>query len=118
MEESVFIDILVQLELKNQVEGAVAVTQALRTAIEDAINRTLAATRGQLAKTDIRSALSAAIETTEPRLQLVAGSAVVVNAEYEETGRLLSNTDEVALEEHHLPELRQLTVEIPGVLDG
>ena len=118
MEESVFIDILVQLESKNRGEERVEVSQALRQAVEDAINRTLAANQDKIAQTDIRSAIRAAIETVEPRLQLIAGNAIVVDAEYEETGRLLNNTDEVTLEEHQVPQLQQLNIEIPGVLDG
>ncbi len=118
MEESVFIDILVQLEVKNLAEGRVELTQAVRKAVEDAINRTLIDSQDKMTQTDIRSAISTGIEAVEPRLQLIAGNAVVINAQYEETGRLLNNTDEVALEEQHVPQLRQLNIEIPGVLDG
>ena len=116
MDEVVFIDILVQLEPKNA-DVRAEVTQDHHSAVEDTINRTLAATQDKLSKANVKLEISAVIETIEPTLQLIAGNAVVVNAEYEETGRLLNDTDEVALEEHQVPELRQLTIEIPGVLD-
>ena len=43
---------------------------------------------------------------------------MILNAEYEETGRLLNNTDKVALETYQVPELRDLTFQTKGVLDG
>ncbi len=117
MDETVFIEVLIQLESKRRDQRA-EVTQALRTAITDAINRVLIAARGKLLKTDIKTEISAAIEAVAPHLQLIAGNAVVLNAEYEETGRLLNNTEEVSLEEHQVPELRELNIKILGVLDG
>lgn len=116
MEESVFIDVLVQLERKKE-DARGEVSPALRSAIEDAINRVLAASRGKLSKADLRSEIAAAL-ATDADLQLAAGAGLAMDAEYEETGRLLSNTEEISLEEHQVPELRQLSIKLPGPLDG
>lgn len=110
MEESVFIDILIYLK-----EGSAA-TQEHNAAATDAVNRVLAAAQGEseLSKAELKTEIMKSI----PALQLMEGDAVILNAEYEETGRLLSNTDKVALEEHQVLELRDLTIQAKGVLDG
>jgi uncharacterized phage protein gp47/JayE len=110
MEESVFIDILVYLK-----DGSAA-TQEHNTAATDAVNRALAAAQGksELSKTELKTEIMKSV----PALQLIEGDAVILNAEYEETGRLLNNTDKVALETHQVPELRDLTIQARGVLDG
>jgi hypothetical protein len=117
MDEVVSIDVLVQLEPKVAGEHA-EITQALHGAVEDAINSVLTDARDKLSKGDIKTKISIAIAASGINLQFIVGDAVVMNAEYEETGRLLNNTEEVALEEHQAPELRNLTLKIPGALDG
>lgn len=110
MEESVFIDILIYLK-----DGSAA-TQEHNTAATDAINRALAAAQGEseLSKAELKTEIMKSV----PALQLMEGDAVILNAEYEETGRLLNNTDKVALETHQVPELRDLNIQARGVLDG
>jgi uncharacterized phage protein gp47/JayE len=115
MDEAVFIDAQVTLEEKPQTQGA-AITPLIKTAINDAIKGALAAARDKLSKTDLRSAISNAIAGSD--LQFVADNAVVVNAEYEETGRLLNNTDEVPVEEHQVLNLRKADIKMKGALDG
>ncbi len=110
VEESVFIDVLVYLK-----EGSAA-TQEHNTAAADAVNRALAAAQAELELT--KAELKTEIMKSVPALQLMEGDAVILNAEYEETGRLLNNTDKVVLEEHQVPELRDLTIQARGVLDG
>ena len=50
--------------------------------------------------------------------QFVTNGAVVLNAEYEETGRLLNSTEAIALERHQVAQLRDLTINVEGSLDG
>jgi uncharacterized phage protein gp47/JayE len=118
MDEAVFIEVLVQLESKKNQDQRAEVTPALRTAITDAIHRVLVAARGKLLKTDIKTEVSAALEAVTPHLQLIASNALVLNAEYEETGRLLNNAEEISLEKYQVPELREPVIKIVGVLDG
>jgi uncharacterized phage protein gp47/JayE len=115
MNEAIFIDVQVTLEEKPQAQGA-AVTPPIETAINDAVKGALTAARDKLSKAALRTAIGAAIADTG--LQFVADNAVVINAEYEETGRLLNNTDEVAVEEHQVLELRKADVRMKGELDG
>jgi len=152
MEETVFIDVLVQLEPANnkpasaseEVETpesnaeeevavpergetdaeleedlskpSVKVTQELYTTVESAINRTLASVEGELTKTQLRSALRSEIQSFG--IQFIAKDGVVINAEYEETGRLLKNTEAASLQVNQVPQLRDLSIKIPGVLDA
>jgi hypothetical protein len=51
-------------------------------------------------------------------LQFIADNAVVINAEYEETGRLLNNTEEVPVEEHQVLNLRKVEIRMKEALDG
>ena len=118
MEAVVFINVVVQIERKSQAEGRAEVTPQLRAEVEYAINRTLSAAKGKLVKAEMKTAIAAAIAKADPSMQLIAGDAVIMSAEYEDTGRLLDNTEEVALEEHQVLELRPPTINISGVLDG
>jgi hypothetical protein len=117
MGESVSVDILVRLEKTKQAEGKVEVSQALDAAIKEAVGSTLSAAERKLSKAALRTAIGAAVATTDDRLQLIADNAVVLNAEYKETGRLLNNTDEVSVEEHQVLELRNVNIEMTGDLD-
>lgn len=116
MGEAAFVDVLVRLEQKPQSQGSAEVTPQLDAAINDAVNRVVASARGSLSKADLMVAIRSAIETSN--LQLTQDNAVVVNAEYEESGRLLNNTDEVPIEEHQAVEPRNVSIEVRGVLDG
>jgi uncharacterized phage protein gp47/JayE len=118
MEESIFIEILVWLKTGEETRNGAKVTQELDTAIKNAVDEILTATRGKLLKADLRMAISSAVEEKGGGLQLIEGNAVIMNAEYEESGRLLNNTEEVSLESNNVLELRQLSIEIKGALDG
>jgi uncharacterized phage protein gp47/JayE len=115
MNEAIFIDVQVTLEEKPQAQGA-AVTPLIETAINDTVKGALAAARDKLSKAGLRAAIGAVIADTG--LQFVADNPVIINAEYEETGRLLNNTDEVAVEEHQVLELRKADIRMKGELDG
>ena len=69
-----------------------------------------------MSRADLRAAIGAVIADTG--LQFVADNPVVINAEYEETGRLLNNTDEVVVEEQQVLELRKADIRMKGELDG
>jgi hypothetical protein len=78
----------------------------------------LAATGTPLRRDDVRAAIAAAVAESAPALLLVERDAVVLNAEFEETGRLVDHAAELVLAEHEVASLRNLTVELPGPLDG
>jgi uncharacterized phage protein gp47/JayE len=116
MGEAVFVDVTVLLEKKPQAQGNASLTPALESALNESLRGAMAATRDKLTKNSIREALSAELANTD--LQLVADNAVVVNAEYEETGRWLNNTEEVAVAEHQTLNQRRVDMRMKGELDG
>ena len=118
MGEAVVIDLLVLVEeVPNATEGN-QITPALNTALETDLKVALAAAAGKLLKTDLRSLISKTLASAAPGLQLLPDNAVVVNATYEESGRLLNNTDEVTVESHQILTLGSLKLQLQGALDG
>jgi hypothetical protein len=83
-----------------------------------AANRVFALQEGKIIRSQLRSEIATAIATTDKNFQLIANEPIVLNAEYVESGRRINNGDEIPLQEFEVPELRDLKVEIPGVLDG
>lgn len=128
MEESIFVSVLVQLEIRpspsNGSEpqpadtGGPKVSQALQTAVTSAIKKILDTAGSSLTKTALRDAIKAAIENDGKSLQLTQNNPVVLNAEYEQSGQLLLDTDQVAVAENQIFELRKVDIKIPGALDG
>jgi len=128
MEESIFVSVLVQLEIRpspsNGSEPQPAdtsgpkVSQALQSAVTSAIKKTLDTAGSSLMKAALRDAIKAAIENDGKSLQLTQNNPVVLNAEYEQSGRLLLDTDQVAVAENQVFELRKVDIKIPGALDG
>jgi hypothetical protein len=124
MEQVVRIAVRVQLEPNPSAPAAAdatappQVTDALRMTVRTAIEGALAAAAGTLRRDDIRSAIVAALGGPASSLILTERNGLVVNATYEETGRLINNTEEVALAEHEVAALGDLAVDIPDVLDG
>ena len=51
-------------------------------------------------------------------LHIARDNAIVLNAEFEESGRLLSDTADVVLEEYERAELRNVGFETAGALNG
>jgi uncharacterized phage protein gp47/JayE len=127
MEEMVRIDVAAQLKLSEKVKETHEVTLKVQDAMKEggavhqsvtnAINRVLAAAKGEVLKTDLVSKVRAAFESADPPLQFVEGDALVVRVEYEETGRVLDNPDRVTLEQHESAILQKLTLQMPGALD-
>ena len=120
MAEAVLVDIVVQLEANPAVKtaGPAQVTAALKAAITNALNLMLASGTTTIAKTDVVSAIRTVVSSTQPELQLAADSPVALNADFAESGRLLNNTDTLALADNESPSLRNLTVNLKGALDG
>lgn len=120
MEENVLIDVLVRVE-KNSTAASGAnpkVTEALQAAVTNTVNQKLAAGKNGIAKQDLLNAVRATVAGAQPDLQLIQDNPVILIAEYEETGRILNDTDQVALAAHELPVLRTMTVKFQGELDG
>jgi uncharacterized phage protein gp47/JayE len=118
MGETILIDVLVLVEEAPNAEGANQVSAALTTAVEGAVRGALTGATERLLKTELRSVISSTITAQAPGLQLIANNAVVINAQYEESGRLLNNTDEVSVESHQVLTLGTLRIEMQGDLDG
>lgn len=120
MDEPVFVDIVVQLEANPAVKSSTPpqVTAALKSAITQALNLMLAGAARTIAKQDVVSAIRTVVASTSPELQLAAGTPVSLNADFAESGRLLNNTDTLALADNESPSLRNLTVNLKGALDG
>lgn len=122
MEEAVLIDVTAKLESGEEKaksggidpESLQKIIDSACPHVKEAINRKLAEVSGKLLKSDIKSEIQ---KTIAPQLQFIQGDAVAINAIYEETGRILNNTDEVALEGHQVLRLKNLVLTAPGVLD-
>jgi len=107
MEEAVFLDVKVQVEASPQAQGPAQVSARLRQAIEEALLDALANATDRLTQSDLKTLVGTTIKATDPTLQLTPRHAVVIDAEYEETGRLLKDAEEVLLDPHHVPRLRE-----------
>lgn len=118
MDQHVRIDVRVRVEERAAAAGAPPTPQVeLQAAVDAAVGRALAAGTA-VRREDVAAAVGEAIGVTAPELQLAAQDAVVVNATYEESGRLLSAADVVNLEDHELAVLGTAVVERVGALDG
>jgi hypothetical protein len=94
------------------------VDDALKTAITNAINQKLSGSRN-ITRMDMTDAIRQLVAArVPPELQLIAGTAVSLNATYQESGRLLNNTDTLALADNESPVLGQLSVNVAGALNG
>jgi uncharacterized phage protein gp47/JayE len=120
MQENVTIDVIVRVERNaaSPAGSAPKITDSLQTSATSAVNLILSAGKNGVSKQAIVDAVRGAIASGTPDLQLIADNPVVVNATYEETGRTLNDTDQVALAEHEMPLLGKLTLKFQGDLDG
>lgn len=128
MDEAVALEVAVQVRLRSgaalPAEERPALLRALQEggaayrAVEAAVEGVLAA-GGSIDKADLVLAVAAALDGQEPPLALVEGAgALVLNASYTETGRLLNNTEAVSLAPYERPALVRLTLQMPGGLDA
>ncbi len=120
MDSAVRIDLRIAVEPRaDTAAAAAAVAPVLEAAVRRAVEGLLARPGGEAWKlrlADLRAAVRPLVEGGG--LQLAAGEALTLSAEYEETGRLLTGTEEVDLEGHHLAALDHLEVSLRGELDG
>lgn len=87
---------------------------SIHKAVMDIVYRQLVQAKDELTKDGIRNVT----KIVEPRLQMVEDNPVSVNAEYEETGRTLVNTDEVVVDEHESLKVRKLVIELEDELNA
>lgn len=109
MEEQVWIDLSIRFDGEAVPAGAEA-------AVRDAAMRHLATAKGKLVLADLRAVVAAAAK--EAGTQLAAGDAVILSAEFEETGRILAAATEVLIGEHEVVALRNLALDVKGLLDA
>ncbi len=102
MAEPVDIDVLVVLDGRSPAAGTTH-EAAVRSALEQ-----LLAAPAPITRTAIEAAATGAVATVAPPLVLPAAGFVHLNARYEDTGRILVDADQVALEEHHVPRWRTI----------
>jgi uncharacterized phage protein gp47/JayE len=121
MEEEVSIEVLARVHGANGKDlpsNSGQIVTAVQTEATRRVNEILAAVQNGLSKKQIADAIRSALTATAPDLQLIEDNPVVLNAKYDETGRVLNDTDQLPLEEHQLPVLRKLTVMPMGALDA
>jgi baseplate J-like protein len=120
MDERVRIDLRLELERLQQPRDGVQPDgerpdpRAIQSALDPLVRARIAGARGALAREQLRAELATSLAALQPPMQFRQGASLVLNAEYTETGRLVSNADTVALEEQQMAELGQLTVDVPG----
>ena len=118
MEEIVHIRISVKLEPKAGQSGTkMNELQSVDEFIRDAINTELAKASAALTRETLQRVIQAQVDK-EGTFQMVRSGAVALNAEYEETGRLLNNTETVDLAANQVARLQNLNVNIQGDLDA
>ena len=118
MGEAVMIDLLVLVKEKRDATEGKEITPSLTAAVETDLKASFASTSQKLVKSDLRPLLTRTLTSAAPGLELLPDNAVVVNALYEESGRLLNNTDEVPVESHQVITLGSVKVQLQGALDG
>lgn len=123
MGEKVFVDVIVTVEAKpqpniGQVSGAGAIPPQVETSIRTGLGDLFARADSDLKKEEAKTMIRQLLESAGGLLQLVEAQPVVMNAFYEESGRLLNNADAVPIETHQVLELRNVKVSFKGALDG
>ena len=116
MTEPVVIDVQITVKVKAESSKDLTVPAQLKSDLEDAVRRVLAEAQTAVSKASLKTAVADTL--AESTFTLVATDAVVLNAEYKETGRQLKNTDTVSLAEHQQPQKGQVEVELQTPLDA
>ena len=116
MIEPVVIDVQITVKVKAEGSKDLTVPAQLKSDLEDAVRRVLAEAQTAVSKASLKTAFADTL--AESTFTLVATDAVVLNAEYKETGRQLKNTDTVSLAEHQQPQKGQVEVELQTPLDA
>lgn len=120
MDEAVLVNVVVQLEPNPAVktQGMPQADDTLKSAITDAINLQLSSGNRNITRAALTDAIRVVVAAKAPRLQLAPGTPVSLNATFAESGRLLNNTDTLALADNETPSLATLAVNVVGALDG
>lgn len=115
--EQVFVDLRVLVEPKPSEPNA-RVTDAVRDAVKAAIDDRLSQGGSTVAHADLQRAIESALEAAGSNLIFAEDRPVVFNAEYEETGQIVNDAQEIALAPYQQATLRDFTIDIPDDLDG
>ncbi len=99
------------------IRTAIAEGRPLYLAMKGALEAQLATLRPTVTRSVLETAIRPLIDAATPPLQFVATRGVVLSAEYVETGRLLNDTDQVALAENEVARLARLTLNVKDDLD-
>jgi uncharacterized phage protein gp47/JayE len=115
MDQRVRIDVRVRVQDRpgaGEPPPADALVAAVRTAAQGVLGaRTIA-------RAAVLSAASAALASAAPGLQITEQHGLVLNATYVESGRIVNDAAELALEEPEVAVLGDVTVDRTGALDG
>jgi len=107
MAEPVHVDVLVQVAAHGPRPGPTH---------DDAVRHVLEALPlpggATLQRADVISAVTLALAHTDPPLALSDASAIVINAAYDDTGRVLLNPERVALAENHVVAWETITLQL------
>lgn len=119
LEESVFFSIKVFIEPPaDSGSAAQQARQIFKDGIEDIVNTIFAGTVKKLSRAGLIDKIKALINTQQLAVTLIQDQPVFIDVTFEETGRVLKNTEEVQWEDHHSPSLKELKVDEKGELDG
>ena len=118
MGETVLVDLLVLVKKKKDATEGIEITQSMNIALETELKTAFAAAGEKLAKSSLEPLIVRVLGSAAPGLELLDNNAVVMNALFEESGRVLNNTDEVPIESHQILTLGLVKVQLQGALDG
>jgi uncharacterized phage protein gp47/JayE len=119
MDEEVRVSLVLTVEASAQSNGAldaatlrtmIAQDSALFLVLKGAAETALATARTTLTRTALEGALRPVLAAASPALQFAPTRGLVLSAEYVETGRLLNDTDQIALADNERARLAKLTV--------
>jgi len=118
MDEPIALDVTVKLEPTPGAPASITISQDLNVAARESFQTFLAGARTQLAASQVRDFLGTTLAKVQNTLQLADGRPIVLNAEFEETGRLLNDFDTLNLEENQVLELRKFDLQIKGAMNA
>jgi hypothetical protein len=117
MDQRIALDVRVRVQERAGAPGTASqVTDVVRNEVRAAVERAIAPER-TITRDAVRAAAGEALGATAPDLILAEEDPVVVNATYEESGRLVSDADQVVLAKHEVAAVDELHVDPIGVLD-
>jgi uncharacterized phage protein gp47/JayE len=113
IEEPVILDVLVQIQTVDVRDRPTAtVTQAMDGSVAAAVRAVLEQGEAMLTRQSIDEAIRNAVTATDAAMTLADAHAVVLNAQFEATGRLLYDAESVRLEDNQRFALRSVVVRL------